>query len=45
MLPPLEHYGICLKHSRCKCVEIDVEYLGYNIDAEGIYHTTEKVDA
>ena len=41
----LEEYGIKVNKFKCEFLQKSVTYLGYVIDAEGIHHCREKVNA
>ena len=45
VLKRLHDRGLCLKRSKCAFMQHSVEYLGYQIDAEGLHTTTGKVKA
>lgn len=45
VLNRLKEGGLCLKWNECSFLARDVIYLGYKVDAEGLYEVTDKVKA
>ena len=45
VLSRLQKAGLCAKNSKCQFMANSVTYLGFRIDAEGLYPLPEKVDA
>ena len=45
MVARLENAGLWLRHEKCQFIQTSVEYLGYTIDADGLYPTAKKVAA
>ena len=45
VLERLQKHGVRLKKSKCGFMSQSVEYLGHQVDAQGLHTTTEKVDA
>ena len=41
----LAHYGLHIKLSRCRFLQISVEYLGHLVDTKGLHATPSKVKA
>ena len=41
----LQRYGLWLKRGKCSFMQSSVEYLGYNVDKDGLHATPAKVDA
>ena len=45
VLSRLRKYGICLKEDKCQFLQDSVEYLGHQVDAEGVHTSPKKVEA
>ena len=45
VLSRLRKYGIRLKEDKCHFLQDSVEYLGHQVDAEGVYTSPKKVKA
>ena len=45
VLSRMEKAGLRLKETKCKFFQEEIEYLGFNIDAEGIHPTSSKLEA
>ena len=45
LLQRLHDHGLQLKKSKCAFMQLSVEYLGYQVDAEGLHTTAGKVKA
>ena len=41
----LESHGLRLKKSKCKFLQSSVEYLGHQIDSQGLHAMTDKLEA